>query len=140
MVKGKPYQCNSKLSKREQIMKQKILEPRMATVQLANLQDDPLETLPSFKVKMCLSNVTKALWVLVKIILSLIQKFNKNGLNLTLSTKRVPELDEETKEFIFDLLKNNMEDHYEKSKFGWNDKNMLQEAFDEEGKYFLVIH
>ena len=50
MVKGKPYQCNSKLSKREQIMKQKILEPRMATVQLANLQDDPLETLPSFKV------------------------------------------------------------------------------------------
>ena len=45
----------------------------------------------------------------------------------------MPDLDEETKECIFDLLKSNMEDVYEKSKFGWNDKNMLQEAFDEEG-------
>ena len=55
MVKGKPYQCKSKLNKREEAMKQRLLESRMALVQMANLQDDPLENLPSFKVKM-LSN------------------------------------------------------------------------------------
>ena len=67
------------------------------------------------------------------------QKFNKNDQNLTLSTKRVTDLDQDTKEFIIDLLTKNMKELYEKSEWGWNDKNKREEMLEDKGMYVVDL-
>jgi len=111
MAKG-----NSKAAekKRDRIAMQRKMDARVAIVKTANLQDDPLESLPSFK------------------------KFSKNGLDLTLSTKRVSDLNHDGKEFIIDLLAKNMKKLYEDSEWGWNDKNKREEMLDEKAWYLLA--
>lgn len=59
-----------------------------AVVDKANKLKDPLEPFTAFK------------------------KFNKNNLNADLRIQRVIELDEETKEWIFNLTKKNMQVKY----------------------------
>jgi len=111
MAKG-----NSKAAekKRDRIAMQRKMDARVAIVKTANLQDDPLDSLPSFK------------------------KFSKNGLDLTLSTKRVSDLNHDGKEFIIDLLAKNMKKLYEDSEWGWNDKNKREEMLDEKAWYLLA--
>ena len=71
-------------------------------------------------------------------LISLLQKFSKNGLDLTLSTKRVSDLNHDGKEFIIDLLAKNMKKLYEDSEWGWNDKNKREEMLDEKAWYLLA--
>ena len=71
--------------------------------------------------------------MLTYILTQIFQKFNKNDQNLTLSTKRVTDLDQDTKEFIIDLLTKNMKALYEKSEWGWNDKNKREEMLEDKG-------
>ena len=65
---------------------------RVALVEAANGAADPLAALPSFK------------------------KFNKNGLDVTLETRRVADLEDHVREWVMDLLKANMKEAYEKSR------------------------
>ena len=55
-----------------------------------------------------------------------------------MSTKRVSDLTNETKEFIIDLLAKNMRKLYEDSKCGWNDKNKRKEMLDDKSWYLLA--
>ena len=70
----------------------KALELKMnagaAAVKRANEQTDPLEQLPSFR------------------------RFQKNGVDLKLETRRVTELDEDTKTWVVDLMERNMKEMY----------------------------
>ena len=65
---------------------------RAALVAAANGAADPLAALPSFK------------------------KFNKNGLDVALETRRVADLEDHVREWVMDLLKANMKEAYEKSR------------------------
>jgi len=49
MAKGNP-QSKAAEKKRERIAMQRKMDARVAIVKTANLQDDPLSSLPSFKV------------------------------------------------------------------------------------------
>ena len=60
----------------------------MAAVKRANEQRDPLEQLPSFR------------------------RFQKNGVDLQLETRRVTELGEDTRTWIADLMERNMREMY----------------------------
>ena len=60
----------------------------MAAVKRANEQRDPLEQLPSFR------------------------RFQKNGVDLQLETRRVTELGEDTRTWIVDLMERNMKEMY----------------------------
>ena len=73
----------------------KALELKMnagvAAVKRANEQTDPLEQLPSFR------------------------RFQKNGVDLKLETRRVTELGEDTKTWVADLMERNMKEMYIRS-------------------------
>ena len=62
-------------------------------------------------------------------------RFNKNGLDLKMETTRVTDLDEHSKTWLFDLLRANMKEMYEKSEWGWNEKNKAEEMFDDHAWY-----
>jgi len=113
MAKGDP---NSKAAekKRQRVAMQRKMDARVAIVKTANLQDDPLASLPSFK------------------------KYNKNDVDLTLSTKRVTDLSQDKKEVIIDLLEINMKKLYEESEWGWNAKNKRDEMLDDHAWYLLA--
>ena len=133
MAKGNP-QSKAAEKKRERIAMQRKMDARVAIVKTANLQDDPLSSLPSFKV-IWLRFVLIAMSTTYLHINTKFQKFNKNDQNLTLSTKRVTDLDQDTKEFIIDLLTKNMKALYEKSEWGWNDKNKREEMLEDKGVF-----
>jgi len=102
-----------KADKKYESMEQKMQQmqilggsvPGWAYVKKANAQEDPLEALPSFKA------------------------FKKNDLNLILEAKKVKNLDLETKEWMFSLLKDNMRDIYAKSDTGWKEESKRKELF-----------
>ena len=95
--------------------------PGWAYVKKANAQEDPLEPLPSFK----------AFKVLKLMVLNCISKIilQKNDLNLVLEAKKVKDLDLETKEWMFSLLKSNMQEIYAKSEGGWKEELKRKELF-----------
>ena len=93
---------------------EKVMKERVAVVKAANQVADPLAALPSFK------------------------RFNKNGLDVNMETTRVTDLDDYTKEWLMDLLKANMKESYEKSKLGWNEKNMAEEMYDDPAWYLVA--
>ena len=93
---------------------EKKMKERTALVEAANKVADPLAAHPSFK------------------------RFNKNGLDLNMETTRVTSLDDFTKEWLMDLLRVNMKDEYEKSKLGWNEKNIAEELFDDPAWYLVA--
>ena len=64
--------------------------------------------------------------------------FKKNGLDLNIETTRVTDLDDCSKTWLMDLLRANMKDLYEKSQWGWNEKNKAEEMFDDHAWYVKV--
>ena len=62
-------------------------------------------------------------------------RFIKNGLDLNMETTRVTDLDDYSKTWLMDLLRANMKDMYEKSEWGWNEKNKAEEMFDDSAWY-----
>ena len=66
------------------------------------------------------------------------KKYNKNDVDLTLSTKRVTDLSQDKKEVIIDLLEINMKKLYEESEWGWNAKNKRDEMLDDHAWYLLA--
>jgi len=113
MAKGDPNSKSAK-KKQERLAMQRKMDARVAIVKTANLQDDPLASLPSFK------------------------KYKKNDVDLTLSTKRVADLSPEKQEVIIDLLEKNMKKLYEESDWGWNAKNKRDEMLDDNAWYLLA--
>lgn len=113
MVKGK---IGSKAAekKKERIAMQRKMDARLVFVNAANQQVDPLATLPSFK------------------------KFTKNGLEVTLSTERVTDINEQEKNLIVDLLVRNMKKLYEESNWGWNEKNKREEMLEDAAWYLMA--
>ena len=82
------------LKAKERKAERKAMEMKMNSgvfaVKKANAQADPLEPLPSFK------------------------KFERNGVDLVLETKRAGSLDTSAKDWIFDLTERNMKEMYTK--------------------------
>ena len=66
-------------------------------------------------------------------------RFIKNGLDLNMETTRVTDLDDYSKTWLMDLLRANMKDMYEKSEWGWNEKNKAEEMFDDNAWYVLYF-
>eukprot|EP01098_Paradermamoeba_levis_P009336 TRINITY_DN3884_c0_g1_i1.p1 TRINITY_DN3884_c0_g1~~TRINITY_DN3884_c0_g1_i1.p1 ORF type:complete len:249 (-),score=84.24 TRINITY_DN3884_c0_g1_i1:62-763(-) len=65
------------------------------------------------------------------------QKFNRNGLELTLHHIHRENMTKEQIDWVFDLLKLNMQGFYAKS-VGWNDKKKMRELTDDEAQYIIV--
>jgi len=114
MARDKKDNSKAKEKKAKRLEEEKKMNARVAIVKTANDVPDPLAELPSFK------------------------KFNKNGLDLTLETKRVTDLDDFSKTWLMDLLRANMKDMYEKSEWGWNEKNKAEEMFDDHAWYLVA--
>ncbi len=83
---------------------EKKMNERVAIVKAANAVSNPLEQLPSFA------------------------KFNKNDLELTMETTRTANLKESDREWLMDLLRDNMKTLYEESHWGWKEKNKREEV------------
>ena len=56
-----------------------------------------------------------------------------------METTRVTDLDDYSKTWLMDLLRANMKDMYEKSEWGWNEKNKAEEMFDDNAWYVLYF-
>lgn len=87
----------------------------MALVNAANSQEDPMQNLKAFT------------------------KFDRNGLNVRISCKRVAELDDDVVEWAFQLTKSNMQLLYAMSEWGWNDKEKHTEMTDPHA-WYLIAH
>lgn len=66
------------------------------------------------------------------------RKFNKNNVNADLRIQRVTELDDETKEWIFNLTKKNMQAKYDDCSWGWKDATKREELMDETAWYLIA--
>ncbi|XP_040575593.1 N-alpha-acetyltransferase 40 [Lepeophtheirus salmonis] len=66
------------------------------------------------------------------------QNFKKKGLNLIITTERVAQLDNETKNWLMDLMKRNMKSQYESTSWGWNTKSKEKEMFEQSAWYLIV--
>jgi len=113
MVKGK-ISSKSAEKKKERIAMQRKMDARLVFVNAANQQEDPLASLPSFKT------------------------FNKNGLDVTLSTERVTDINDKEQNAIVDLLTRNMKKLYEESNWGWNEKNKRSEMLEDAAWYLMA--
>merc|ERR1711994_579706 len=102
---------------KEKKRERKLMEMKMnfgwSKVKAAEMQEDPLAALPSFTV------------------------FNKNGVNLTLETKKHAMLSSSDKEWLFKLLERNMRSMYQQSNWGWNSDNKKTEV-EEAAAWYLV--
>ena len=107
MARDKKKDSKAKEKKAKRLEMEKKMNERVAIVNAANAVKDPMEALPSFR------------------------RFNKNGLDLNIETTRVTDLDDFSKEWLMDLLRANMKDMYEKSEWGWNERNKSEEMFDD---------
>merc|ERR1712018_121207 len=114
MARDKKDNSKAKEKKAKRLEMEKKMNERVAMVKKANEVTDPLAELPSFK------------------------RFNKNGLDLKMETTRVTDLDEHSKTWLFDLLRANMKEMYEKSEWGWNEKNKAEEMFDDNAWYLVA--
>lgn len=112
MAKAKVSKAAEK--KKERLDMQKRVDARIKFVNAANKQEDPLGALPSFKA------------------------FSKNGVKWSLASRRVTDLDEDEKKAVVDLLIRNMKAFYEKSNWGWNEKNKKEEMLDDSAWYLLA--
>ena len=83
-------------------------------VNKANSQDNPLVALPSFQV------------------------YKRNDVNLLIEAKKVTDLDNETKEWIVDLMERNMKELYVQSEWGWNAGNKKAELMEDAAWYLLA--
>ena len=51
----------------------------------------------------------------------ILQKYNKNELEVELTAERITDLDEDTKKWLIDLITQNMKALYEESEWGWKE-------------------
>ncbi|XP_076442899.1 N-alpha-acetyltransferase 40-like [Babylonia areolata] len=103
---------------KEKKMKRKEETAKMAValkkVDAANAVEDPIAPFPVFR------------------------KYDRNGINVTLETKRVDDLDEDTVNWIFQLTSSNMKTLYEQSDWGWSDREKREELTDSRAWYLLA--
>lgn len=106
--------AKGKEKKLQRKAEQAQLSGSLAIVKEANLVSDPLENFAVFK------------------------KFNRNGLDVSISCKQITSMDQEEKDSIFKLVKDNMQDLYTKSNWGWDEKKKLEEMMEEDARYLIV--
>jgi len=103
---------------KERKAEKKMMNARMdagwLNVKRANAQADPLEVLPSFR------------------------KLNKGGVSLAFETCRAADLNQETKDWMFKLLRDNMKAMYQKAEWGWNEANKKTELFEDVAWYLIA--
>lgn len=103
---------------KEKKMKRKEESAKMAValkkVADANAVEDPIAPFPAFR------------------------KFDRNGITVTLETKRVDDLDKDTVNWIFQLTSSNMKTLYEQSDWGWSDREKREELTDSRAWYLLA--
>ncbi|XP_005090676.1 N-alpha-acetyltransferase 40 [Aplysia californica] len=100
-----------KLKKKEESAK---VSAQWAKVEAANKMEDPLAAFPVF------------------------QKYERNGLSVTLETKRVGDLDEDTVNWAYELTKTNMQTLYEQSEWGWKSREKMEEMTEEKAWYLVA--
>lgn len=100
-----------KLRKKEE---KACLKASLAKVEAANKLEDPMSTLLPFK------------------------KFERNGLSAIIECKRVADLDKDTIEWAFQLIKSNMQSLYETSDWGWNDREKKTELTEDKAWYLIA--
>ncbi|OHS99009.1 N-alpha-acetyltransferase 40 [Tritrichomonas foetus] len=109
----KRMQKKSKAQLRKEKLRQEteLLNQKMQKIKDANANPDNLSDLPMF------------------------QKFNKNGISAVF--KYYQHCPEESKEWVFDLTRRNMQELYEKT-WGWNEGKKKRELFDDEARYLIL--
>ncbi|XP_049778792.1 N-alpha-acetyltransferase 40-like [Schistocerca cancellata] len=85
-----------------------------AVVDKANAQEDPLAPFPAFR------------------------NFSKNGVEATLSCVKSENIDNDTWNWIFNLLECNMKPLYNSCSWGWNEKVKKEELTDERALYLVA--
>lgn len=106
-AKGK----EKKLKRKEDTAK---LAAKMAIVDAANAQEDPMSSMLPFK------------------------KFDRNGIHVSILCQKVGQLDAELTEWAFNLTKSNMETLYVDNEWGWNDKKKREEMTDDRAWYLIA--
>nr|XP_023030225.1 N-alpha-acetyltransferase 40 [Leptinotarsa decemlineata] len=106
--------AKSKEKRLQRKEEQNRISQAMSVVAEANKLVDPLEPFPVFS------------------------KFNKNGLEAELSVKRCSNLDENIRQWAFNLTKRNMQLKYEQCSWGWSDEKKLSELTDEAAWYLIA--
>lgn len=102
---------DKKMKRKEE---EEMMQTKRVVVDAANAQEDPLAALVAFK------------------------KYERNGLNLTISCEKAPNLDADTTKWAFSLTKSNMEDLYIASGWGWSDKQKKDEMTDDAAWYLIA--
>ena len=70
----------------------------------------------------------------------LFQQYSKNGISVKLSTKKLNDLNDETKAVIMNLLESNMKKLYEENDKSWSDKEKMNEMFgDKNGASWYLL-
>lgn len=103
-----------KIKRAERQMEREIIAAASKVVNAANNLEDPLAKFPVFKT------------------------FKKEDLSVTLECKRVDDLDPETRDWAFCLLKNNMQESYNSCSWGWNDRAKKEEMTDSRAWYLIA--
>jgi len=87
----------------------------LSRIKAANKLEDPLSAFTVFK------------------------NYERNGLSVSLETKRVTDMDKLTVDWAYELVKSNMQSLYEKDgERGWNGKEKLEEMTEEEAWYLIA--
>lgn len=69
---------------------------------------------------------------------AIFKKYERNGLSISLETKKVTEMDKQTFDWAFALTQTDMQTHYEKSEWGWKTQEMKEEMKDDQAWYLLA--
>ncbi|XP_050510510.1 N-alpha-acetyltransferase 40 [Diabrotica virgifera virgifera] len=114
---GRKTAASSAKSKEKRLQRkeeQSRISQAMTIVANANKLEDPLEPFPVFR------------------------KFNKNGLEAELFVKKAVDLDQNVKDWAFNLTKKNMQLKYEQCTWGWSDSKKVEELTDEAAWYLVA--
>ncbi|XP_011681636.2 N-alpha-acetyltransferase 40 [Strongylocentrotus purpuratus] len=103
---------------KEKKMKRKEEQAKIAAAKIivdaANKIDDPMQNLTAFK------------------------KFERNDLSLTVECKKVTELEKDVTDWIFNLVKTNMQSLYESSDWGWKGREKKEELMHEQACFVIA--
>ncbi|XP_065339955.1 N-alpha-acetyltransferase 40 [Cloeon dipterum] len=101
----------NRMQRKEEIAR---IAKAQALVNAAKKQDNPLDKLSAF------------------------QKFSKDGLEVTISFCKAPDMNDKLKTEVMDLMRTNMKETYAQSDWGWKEKEKSEELFDEDAWYLLA--